>query len=186
MELWRPVRNYKGLYSVSDRGRVKSKPRTVPHRHIMMKLPGRVLSQWDHKNGYPYVTLSKNGKESHYPVHTLVVEAFHGRRPEGMEVRHWPDRDKYNNHASNLRWGTPKQNRRDMVRHGTSTKGQSFYNPPRGETHPHAKLSAKTIEAIRCRLQTPYRGLGRELARKYGVSEATICDIKMGRTRRTG
>lgn len=48
----------------------------------------------------------------------MVCEAFHGLRPEGMEVRHL-DGNSQNDAASNLAWGTRSENIRDAVRHGT-------------------------------------------------------------------
>lgn len=43
------------------------------------------------------------------PVHVLVLKAFHGPCPPGMEACH-EDRDHQNNAASNLRWDTHQRN----------------------------------------------------------------------------
>lgn len=179
MARWLPVRGYKGLYLVSTTGKVKSLPRTVKGRgNIQLKIPGRILKLSPRKNGYISVTLHKKGKQVTRAVHRLVLEAFVGPRPPGKEACHFPDRNKSNNHLSNLRWGTSTDNHQDMITHGT------HYKPPLGENHPLSKLTDKQTEAIRRRLQNPYQGLNRELARKYGVSDGTICDIKMGRIRK--
>ena len=45
---------------------------------------------------------------------------------------------------------------------------------------PHAKLELEDVEEIKRRLRNPYRGLGRELARRYGVSDQLISRIKHG------
>src|SRR5699024_6464865 len=50
-------------------------------------------------------------------VHRLVLEAFVGPCPDGMEACHWDD-DKTNNHVSNLRWATQSDNMHDRVRNG--------------------------------------------------------------------
>lgn len=42
-------------------------------------------------------------------VHQLVCEAFHGAPKDGQEVLH-VDENGLNNAASNLRWGTRKEN----------------------------------------------------------------------------
>ena len=52
-------------------------------------------------------------------IHHLVLQAFHGPKPEGMECRHYPDRDVNNNRADNLLWGTHKQNVHDQIEMGT-------------------------------------------------------------------
>lgn len=57
-------------------------------------------------------------------VHQLVLEAFVGPCPPGMQCRHFPDRNPANNHLSNLQWGTPKQNAADRVIHGTNGNGR--------------------------------------------------------------
>jgi hypothetical protein len=146
----------------------------------------RILKPWRHKNGYLYVTLSKGGKEKSWPIHVLVLEAYSGTRPRGAESRHFPDRSKDNNTASNLRWGTSRQNSNDMVLHGTTTKGISYFDGPKGETHPFAKLSDNDVRRIRriLRRRDGIRGTGRELARRFKVTEQTICDIKHNRIRK--
>lgn len=58
-----------------------------------------------------------------YLVHRLVLEAFVGPCPPGMECRHFPDRDPTNNRLDNLSWATRKQNMEDKASHGTNRKG---------------------------------------------------------------
>ena len=59
-EVWLPVRDYEGLYEVSNYGRVKSLPRATTK--------GGILSQYvNTRNGYCYVSLSKNNKLYHRP-----------------------------------------------------------------------------------------------------------------------
>lgn len=60
------------------------------------------------------------------PVHRLVMEAFIGPRPEGMECRHL-DGDPANNRLSNLTWGTPKENAEDQRRHGSMKLGEASH-----------------------------------------------------------
>lgn len=44
VELWRPVPNWRGLYELSDRGRVRSVARTITDaRGVSRRVPGRVL-----------------------------------------------------------------------------------------------------------------------------------------------
>ncbi len=51
-------------------------------------------------------------------VHVLVLTAFRGHCPAGMEGCH-NDGDPKNNRLSNLRWDTHSANQKDGFRHGT-------------------------------------------------------------------
>lgn len=114
---WRPIPGFEGRYEVSNFGGIRSvdvvvQRRTTPYTH-----KGRLLSQDSKKYGHRYVVLKVNGKKTHYYVHRAVLEAFAGPCPEGMECRHL-DGDAANNSVENLRWGTPAENRADVIRHG--------------------------------------------------------------------
>lgn len=61
-------------------------------------------------------------------IHRLVLESFIGNCPSGKQACHFPDRSPLNNHLSNLRWATPKENHADAVAHGTKGFGE---NSPR-------------------------------------------------------
>lgn len=75
------------------------------------------LAKWGHQR----VTLLSRQRLS---VHGLVLTAFVGPCPNGMECRHYPDGNPANNHVENLRWGTPTENQRDRILHGTSAMGE--------------------------------------------------------------
>lgn len=51
-------------------------------------------------------------------MHRLVLSAFVGPAPEGMEALH-RDGSRANNRIANLAWGTHAQNQRDQLAHGT-------------------------------------------------------------------
>lgn len=115
VEEWRAVVGWEGLYEVSSLGRVRSLPRQTSHGIV----GGRVLKPSPNKrrNNYLQVGLSNVTRRT-AKVHVLVAAAFHGERPDGMEIRHL-DGDPANNAASNLRYGTKSENMLDAVRHGT-------------------------------------------------------------------
>ena len=62
--------------------------------------------------------ISRDGKQHWLFAHRLVLLAFRGPCPPGMQSRHLDGNGK-NNELSNLCWGTPKQNRADQKIHGT-------------------------------------------------------------------
>lgn len=133
-EVWRPVVGFEGAYEVSSLGRVRGVDRILPDGR---KWKGRMLKP-RRAGGKGYLALQLQGKQQCY-VHTLVLTAFVGPRPDGMEACHFPDPDPMNNRIDNLRWGTSTENGADMVKHGTST---------RGEKNPAAKFTEADIQQI--------------------------------------
>src|SRR4051794_38431819 len=59
------------------------------------------------------------GRDNIRFIHRLVLEAFVGPCPDGLECRHL-DGDPGNNLLSNLKWGTRLENFQDSVKHGTA------------------------------------------------------------------
>jgi hypothetical protein len=122
-ESWRPVISWESWYEVSSRGRVRTRERQVPNidphgRHTVRILKSIILKQTKNRRGHYRVMLSVDGRgRKHAYVHTLVAEAFIGPRPPGHLVCHRYDR-KSNNHASDLYYGTRKQNAQDALQHG--------------------------------------------------------------------
>ena len=126
-EIWRPVAGCEGQYEVSNLGRVRSLDRigtqgTRWGRSMSVRLKGRILKPGTVAGGYQYVKIGPVGAL----VHRLVLEAFAGPCPEGMECAH-DDGNPANNHASNLRWATKIENQADRRRHGTLPIGKSHY-----------------------------------------------------------
>src|SRR5690348_3410561 len=80
----------------------------------------KVMRGMTKKTGYRSVGLCDgSGKVLQRLVHHLVLEAFTGYAPQGMETRHL-DGNPQNNRLENLKWGTPSENGADRVRHGTA------------------------------------------------------------------
>lgn len=78
-------------------------------------------------HGYCQVHLFSCGKRHMYYVHRLVMAAFVGECPKGMEVLHG-DNDRANNNLKNLKYGTRKDNMDDQRRHGTLCRGARRWN----------------------------------------------------------
>lgn len=112
-EVWKPVVGHEGRYEVSSMGRVRSMDRitltklghTVRHR-------GKLLNPSILKQGYRQ--LKMDGVQR--TVHTLVLEAFVGPRPDGFDGCH-NDGNPENNRVENLRWDTRSANQQDRARH---------------------------------------------------------------------
>ncbi len=113
---WQRVVGYEDQYEVSTEGIVRSLPRQDSRGR---NLSGRVLKPTINKDGYPYVTLTKESWPRKFYCHQLVLLAFKGPCPEGMEVRHL-DGNPGNKRLNNLEYGTRQDNRRDAILHGTT------------------------------------------------------------------
>lgn len=126
-ERWLPVAGSPG-YEVSDHGRVRSLGRVIMCRDGKPKrCRGQVLKPTVSSDGYlrvrPYPATPQG-------VHALVLEAFVGPRPTGMQCCH-RDGDPANNRVENLRWGTISENQLDRVRHGTHQETAKTHCPRR-------------------------------------------------------
>ena len=152
-EIWRPVVGFEGLYEVSDHGRVFS------IRSENMLKPGT-------RNGYPHIILCCSGNDKTFYLHRLVLDAFVGPCPNGMECCH-SNGERADNHLDNLRWGTSKENGLDMIRHGKST---------RGEKQPNAKLTGLDVLCIRHWLRDG-RWSQTRIARVFDVTQPNISSI---------
>jgi hypothetical protein len=137
-EQWRPVVGFEGCYEVSDHGQIRSVDQNLIRKNgTRYTHKGRVLSPDSRKYGHRYVVLKVNQQATHVYVHRVVLEAFVGPCPEGMECRHL-DGNSANNQVDNLKWGTPSENRADIIRHGNDHQLKKTHCPQRheyGETY---------------------------------------------------
>lgn len=118
-EHWKPIPGYEGHYEVSDRGRVRSIERTIIRKNgIPQRIAGRVLRPATGTKGHQHVELWRDNQAMSRYVHHLVLEAFTGPQPEGMECCH-NNGNPADNTVENLRWDTASSNGYDRVRHGT-------------------------------------------------------------------
>lgn len=123
-------------YQASSAGRVRSVGRMVDDGlgHLR-RVPARYLTPRPHRSGHLMVTLSSRGKERKFRVHRLVLNAFVGPCPDGMECCHWND-EPPDNRLMNLRWDTPSANKRDAVRNGLNPMTQRTHCPSGHEYTP--------------------------------------------------
>lgn len=108
-ETWKPIPDFPG-YEVSDHGRVRSykKPGTT----IIADTPQRILKPSTDPGGYKRVLLRRDDATYCRSVGQLVLLAFIGCRPDGMEMCH-NDSNPANDHLSNLRYDTHFNNMQD-------------------------------------------------------------------------
>lgn len=162
-EKWKDIVGYKGLYQISDMGRVK---RIAGPKHVKGKILKSYLCI---RGGYPQVKLCKNGQRKHKQIHHLILEAFCEQRPTPKhETRHL-DGNPQNFQLSNLKWGTRSENVRDAVKHKTHfAPGKSGD----GSKNSMAKLTEVNIPIIR---DMKRRGLSSsEIAKIFKVHRGVI------------
>lgn len=116
-EIWKDIKDYEGLYQVSNWGRVKSLKRLVKKWNGSRTVSEKILQPLIQSNGYYYVGLVKNNKRINYKIHRLVAEHFIPNPNNYKEVNH-KDENKTNNVVTNLEWCDRKYNQN----YGTRTE----------------------------------------------------------------
>lgn len=96
-EVWVSIPETKGLYLVSNKGRIWSFRKKS------------CMKPQQHPNGYWFVYLRINNKSIYFSVHRLVARFFVENPNNYAEVNH-KDENKGNNCADNLEWCTRKYN----------------------------------------------------------------------------
>ena len=121
--LWKTLPYRDGLFALSEYGDIRRMRTIQAHKHVA----GALLRHHSNGNKYCFVVFSvAKGKCKREYVHRLVCEHFNGPAPTPKhEVGHY-DNDPTNNHFSNLRWVTKKENQGDRRRNETMP-GQKNY-----------------------------------------------------------
>lgn len=182
MEEWKFINNSK-IYQVSNLGNIRCVDSTIirsdgkPY-HIKSK----ILKPFIIKCGYAVFEF-KGDINKHLLIHRAVLETFNPVVDmKNLQVNHI-DGNKSNNLLTNLEWVTRSENMQHAMKNG-------LFNPQNryGEKHPLCKLTEQQVNEIKEKLiaGNGKRGLQRQLAYEYNVSEATICEIKTGRKRKLG
>lgn len=162
-EEWKNIEGYKGVYQVSNLGRVRGRN-------------GKVLSVSVLKNLYLSVSLWKNNRGKTYTVHRLVANAFLPNSGNKKCVDHI-DGNRQNNNVNNLRWATTKENANNpvsvkrykaaalkrIVSSLTKEKHKKFM---KGRVHNHRQVLCVETKVL-------YNSMS-DAARAVGVTEAAI------------
>lgn len=101
-KIWKPIKNYEGIYEVSNHGEIKSLSRKGVVNDRLLKLT-------KDSNGYIYAILSKNGKSKQVALHRILYQTFKGDLLDGLVVDHI-DNNKLNNSLNNLQQISIREN----------------------------------------------------------------------------
>jgi hypothetical protein len=120
-EVWKDIKNYEGLYQVSNLGRVKS----------LKCGREKIMKDVDNGAGYYRLSLTKDGEQKPNSVHVLVAEAFlnHTSRGHKLVVNHI-DFDRTNNNVDNLEIVTQRENANQKHMKSTSKYVGVTWNKP--------------------------------------------------------
>ncbi len=130
-EIWKDIKDFEGLYQISNLGRVKSLERIDKSNHLVKE---KILKIFKTRNGYLKVVLCKNGKQKNYDIHRLVAQAFITNPDNLPQVNH-KDENKENNCVWNLEFCSCSYN----TNYGTRNQKVS-------EKMTNGKLSKKVLQ----------------------------------------
>lgn len=102
--------DYRGLYQVSNKGRVKS----LLNENSKNQYKEERIMKPVKRGNYFRVQLCKNGKDKKFAIHRLVAFMFIPNPLNKTQINHI-DENTFNNNDSNLEWCTPSEN----INHGT-------------------------------------------------------------------
>jgi hypothetical protein len=176
-EEWKAVLGTDGRYEVSNMGNVRAIWYRTRGGNRWAYDPPRTLSPSPNKVGYRNLTslVYADGSSRIKGIHVLVLEAFVGPRPDGMQAAH-ENGKAGDDRLENLSWKTPLENAADKIRHGTvplrETRRGFFqcrkclhWKPPTG----FAKLYNPTS---RCKRESECKDCRREYMRNYMYARA--------------
>ena len=166
-EIWKEVKDFEGLYEVSNFGNVRSLDRiSKDGRH----LKGKTLKQHNNIDGYLVVNLRNNDSHSYF-VHRLVAIAFIPNPGNKPQVNHI-DEDKENNKVENLNWMTSKENN-DWGTRKERAIASSINNPKRDYLELGKKFSKSIYYIDEDGNKISFYGIN-QAARELGLTVAGI------------
>lgn len=120
-ELFKDIKNYEGLYEVSNKGNVKSLARYRGGNSSKYFMPEKLLKIKINNHGRPCVNLSKDGIVKSLIVHQLIAIAFLNHTVCGhlLIVDHI-DNNPLNNNLENLQIITSRKNTTKDMKKGSS------------------------------------------------------------------
>lgn len=161
--VWKPL--FGGIFEASSDGRIRRAIKTRYNQKL-----GEIALTNNPSHPYLKCGLILNGKLKRFSVHRLILLAFRGPCPIGMEGAHLNGNAK-DNRIENLAYKTKLENEGDKITHGTR---------PRGEHVGASRLTADKVRLIRSDLRRGMTAV--ELAKRYEVHPGTIRQIRRGKT----
>jgi len=127
MEHWKDIPGYKGLYQISNLGRIKSLNISIRRYNGIQQRDSQILKPLPLRNKYLRIVLVNNGQKKQYLIHRLVAMAFIPN-PDNKPCIDHKDGNRANNNVDNLCWVTHKENSNNpltLKRLSESQKGKA-------------------------------------------------------------
>lgn len=171
----KPIEGYEGIYSVSNTGQVFS------HNYLRTGQKREMKLKKDNE-GYFLVGLYQDGKQKWHKVHRLVLEAFIPNPDNKLYCDHI-DTNKANNHVSNLRWCTRKENMNNPLTLKKMSDAQKGKTIPK-ETRRKMSESrvGKTIYKFRNKkTNQEFIGTAYDFRNKYNLASGNVSNLVNGK-----
>jgi len=165
-EVWVNIQGAAGKYQVSNLCNVKTTTNFDSIGRVMSGHP-KVIKQHVNFNGYLYVNMIINGKETLKPIHRLMAETFLPN-PLGLNCINHINCNKLDNRLENLEWCTIEYNTQHAHKNGR------FPNPT-GIKNGSAKITDEiALDIFTSKLSV------KELVVKHGVHPSRVYDVRTG------
>lgn len=113
MEIWKDIKDYEGLYQVSNLGRVKRVESSIIRNDgVKVNIKSKIMKLTNSE--YSQLSLSKNGKNKTHNVANLVATAFI-ENPDNLKYVHNINEDETDNRVENLFWSESKKDYRKKL-----------------------------------------------------------------------
>lgn len=179
-EIWKDIKDYEGVYQVSNLGRIKSLERYKENHNKYQKVVEKIKNNRKHTAGYLITDLYKDNKGKTAFIHRLVAEAFIPN-PNNKETVNHINGIKTDNRVENLEWATPLEQNIHYYR-------SDFYNPKDEKTIRKVilamnKASSKKVRCIETGII--YNSVA-EAGRNYNISSNLISKVCKGTRKSAG
>lgn len=168
-EIFKPIKGYEGLYSVSNFGNVKRETTKAKFGTGNYERAEHTLKQRKNNAGYCMVDLYKGNIRSQFLVHRLVALAF-VPNPNNYPIVNHKDEIPTNNNSENLEWCTQKYN----MNYGTCAERIGKSNSKKVVMLSKNMKKIETFDSII------------DAERKTGISTGNIVDCLHGRRKTAG
>ena len=174
-EIWKDIKDYEGLYQVSNLGNVKASKREIYTGRGYYIREERPLKLRLNTKGYYYIDLSKNNKTKRFMVHRLVALMFISN-PDNKPCVDHINTIRTDNRVENLRWVTKKENSNNPLSINNYSKANKAYG-----------TNNRSARAVKCITTGEIFNTMTEAANKYNIKDCRyICACCIKRQKTTG
>lgn len=171
-EIWKDIKDYEGIYQVSNLGRVKSIERKEINKLGIERMLKEKILKCLKVLGYFHISLSKDSIVKQFKIHRLVAQVFIPNPENKPQVNH-KNGIRHDNRVENLEWVTASENMKHAVKYNLLKP----HDKMKGSKNGRAKLTENEVYVIKGLLK--YTSLKqRQIAEIFNIQKCTVSDIK--------